>query len=213
MADLVAEFYSRDLSTAEAAELELIFENSADEAERFAELGLAEYKSMGLPEPRWKSGRGGAWKWPLVLLFAAGGAWAFMPAPKQGRPDLSLEGEAFSMEHAPTRAIQTLPVIRALEPISPRTKLTRKVPDETKRGRRLGVLVKQAVSGPARVTVKDSQGRELLELFNGTLHKGERRFEWDGRLADGSAANAGDYSIAVQRGKSLQIKQLSLKKP
>jgi len=88
---------------------------------------------------------------------------------------------------------------------------TRRVSDDLKRGKLLGVLVKQAVPGQARVTVKDGQGRELLELFSGTLPRGQRRFEWDGRLADGSPAAPGSYSIEVKRGGSVQRQQLTLK--
>jgi hypothetical protein len=225
VADLVAEFFERDLGPAEAAELEQLFADSASEAERFAALALAEYKSTGLPQPRWMSRRFGPWKWPLALLLAAAATWAFMPSSRPQRPDLGLEGEAFSVAESPRRApkaaaragARTLPDIgepleSALPDVeAPRLSVTRKASEAQRQGSRLGVLVKQAVLGQASVTVKDSQGRELLELFDGPLPPGSRRFEWDGRLADGSAAAPGSYSIEVRRGNSVQTKPLTLK--
>ena len=45
-------------------------------------------------------------------------------------------------------------------------------------------------------TVKDAQGN-AVDTAEGTAPAGESRFVWDGLLADGSTAPAGNYTISI----------------
>jgi hypothetical protein len=221
MPDLVVKYFASELDRAEEATLEALLDGSAAEAERFSAMALSEYRDMGLPEPL--SGgmrpRGNAWRWPLACLVGGCIAWLAWPSSSCQRPDLALQGGAFAVDaHVPAPSAQAqaqaqvrnqnLPPIAMAEP---RLQLDREAPKpEVRKGSLLGVLVSQKVEGLAQVSVQDGRGRELRSLFSGELKPGQWRFEWDGRLEDGSKASPGTYDIAVKRGKSLQLKQVQL---
>jgi len=178
---------------------------------------------MGLPEPRFRRRFGiGHFRWPLAVLFSAGAAWAFWGGSAISRPDLGLPGGAFAAapERGPGRAARradTVPDEGALPlgPPQPRFSGAQKPPSRSPRrqGKLLGVVVKQAVAGPALVIVKDGSGRELRRLFDGELKPGKWRFEWDGHLEGGLSARPGTYRIAVRRGSSEQSQEVTLKQP
>ena len=225
MPDLVAKYFTSELDSSEEAALESALDSSASEAERFSDMALSEYRAMGLPEPGGLRIRWSAWRWPLACLVGGCIAWLAWPASMCRRPDLALQAGDFSVDahvaslesqvpsqsHVRNRAPsmdQSLPPIPMEEP---RLQLDRQAPrPEIRKGSLLGVMVSQKVDGPAQVTVQDGAGRELRSLFRGELRPGQWRFEWDGRLENGSKASPGGYTIAVKRGKSLQLKQIQL---
>lgn len=223
MADLTQKFFDTGLSQAEQAQLEAELEASPELASAFSERALAEYRAMGLPEPTWR--RALPWKrfvWPLALLLGTCMAWSLFGPGHPARPDLGLDGGSFKnggyaepseeapapQKPAPAEA-KKVPLAEAM----PKVNDGRKAPkfNGTVQGTRLGVVVKQAENGFAVVSVRDSAGRELRNLYQGQLGPGEHRFEWDGRLNDGKAAAPGTYSIAVRRGGSTVEKEITIK--
>jgi hypothetical protein len=221
VADLVSKYFSSELDRAEEESLEGLLDSSAKESERFSDMALSEYRAMGLPDaskgwtlPAWKAGH-----WIALCLAGGGLAWLLWPCAPKPRPDLALEGGTFGVEarrsldrmddSVPTGRLQALPPIREE---APRLNLDRQAARPApRRGSLLGLLVKQASAGPARVWVRDAAGAEVQRIYSGQLGPGEWRFEWDGRLADGTRAAPGTYTIAVQRGASLQTEQVHLK--
>jgi len=61
------------------------------------------------------------------------------------------------------------------------------------------------------VRVLDKGGSELVTLYRGALEPGRWVFDWDGKLADGRQAPAGEYGIEVRSGTMSRKKSIRVK--
>jgi hypothetical protein len=74
----------------------------------------------------------------------------------------------------------------------------------------LSVEIDQTQLGFLAVRVLSPQGVEMKTLFKGSLNSGRWVFEWDGKLANGQPAPAGDYQIEVRSGTFVQHKNIQI---
>ena len=65
-------------------------------------------------------------------------------------------------------------------------------------------------SGPARLSIYDVSGRIVEELFAGTMTRGERKFEWDGRSSQGAKVASGVYIAAFRVGGKVVSRKVVL---
>ena len=211
MDDLVKAYFERNLTEAEAGELETLLKNSQEHAQRFAEFSEKAYVSTGLPEHQWPGKtfpipRIGGWGtgWKLWLALAATGLGTLLwrlnshsPAVVAvSQPGLAVSGMqnhlAPPVRQVVPQKIQAIPEQKQLE------------------GNQLSVLVETEKSSLVTVRILDGQGREVRVLFAGVLDPGQWNFVWDGLLANGSPALNGTYQIQVQNGSHILSKPVRL---
>jgi hypothetical protein len=211
MADLIQEFFQRDLTEAEQEALSQSLQGSPEEALRYERLLEQNYLATGLPSPSLPKGLGSlpgtaaslASKTVLpqvmaflVCLAVAGVAvWKFWPKTELAP---SAPGLAASMEAKP---------IQALSRVAPE-KLRAARPQAE--GDELSVVVAAAERSLVTVRVLDPAGHEVRALYTGFVDPGHWSFQWDGRLGDGEPAAPGDYLIDVQSGGAHQTKSLHI---
>ncbi|HTB33382.1 MAG TPA: FlgD immunoglobulin-like domain containing protein [bacterium] len=192
--ELLAGYFERDLTVDEEARVAELLRDSPEEALRFAGMAASEYQASGYPEPRPRGRSGGAWlKRGLALGVAAGAGfwlWGLLQAPAQT--------EARGVSASPAQD-------SAAPPPSPRPPAPAQAVEA---GPTLDVQVLE--SGRFKLTVDlggrhrvdlalcDAAGRPLRSFYRGSLDAGRWSFEWDGRLADGSAARPGQpYQVEL----------------
>ncbi|HET9869533.1 MAG TPA: FlgD immunoglobulin-like domain containing protein [bacterium] len=204
---LVDEFFKRDLNESEAQALDSLLEGSPEESARFAGLLEKEYFSLGLPAPQMPSRLEVPLPGPSpllqalavgALLSAAAVTWWLWPAPKAA---LVAPRAALPAATVPHR----LPALPAPPPAVPE-----EVTGPSPAGDRLNVVVDLDDPAPVEVDVLGAQGGPLRVLYQGTLPAGRWSVKWDGRLADGSPAPAGDYRIQVLSGESRMTRTVSV---
>jgi hypothetical protein len=76
----------------------------------------------------------------------------------------------------------------------------------------LEVLVKRAKPGPVTVRVLGPDGSQAVMLYQGLLQPGSWAFDWNGRLANGGAPDAGTYQIQVVSGAVTLSKPVVIRK-
>jgi hypothetical protein len=219
MADLIQEFFERELSEAEAGSLGDLLRESPDSALRFEGLLENHYVQTGLPLPqlpaslnslpRVPKGIGGLGGMKLLFLLAAAGlgylAWKYWPmkmevpfkpeALLQAPSNLPVQSQA-SIEKKPV----TLPLSARPQASSP-----------TAEGEELSVVVDAPQKSLVTVRILDSAGKEVRALYTGFVEAGRWNFKWDGLLENGEAAGAGDYRIDVQTGAAHLAKDIQIK--
>lgn len=206
MINLVDEFFKRNLTEAEAQQLEQLLENSAQEALRFGQGLQREYLAMGLPVPNVPKNFGPAaskagWtalKSVLVAAVLAGGAslywWLWCPSPA---PSLHPSGP-----QALSRPKAKLP--------PPPVEVPQRLSGTSVEGNRLSVVVELDHAAPVEVSIFNPQGRLIRQLYQGNLPSGKWSVHWDGLLADGSKASPGSYRIQVQSGSTQMSKTVAI---
>ncbi len=211
MDDLVKAYFERNLSEAEAGELENLLKNSPEKAQQFAELSEKAYLATGLPAHQWPGhsisipkigGLGASWKWWLALSAASLGAllWHLKTQPPADVPvNQSAPVVSGVQNHLPQPAKQVIPQKIQVLP-----------PQKQWEGDQLSVLVETEKSSLVTVRILDDQGKEVRALFAGVLDKGQWNFVWDGLLANGSQALNGSYKIQVQNGSRILSKTVHL---
>jgi FlgD Ig-like domain len=214
MADLIQEFFQRDLSEAEQESLNGLLAESPDAASRYENLLEQNYRATGLPRPRLprslrtlrfpgSGGLAGASPWVkiLVLSLAAAGAalWKFWPRPQAEVrvPSAQTAPAAVAAQDASRRA--SLPWVRP-QPVKP-----------SEEGQELSVVVESPQTALVTVRILDAAGREVRALYTGFVQPGRWSFQWDGMLSNGQPAPAGNYRIDVQSGASHQTKDIKIK--
>jgi FlgD Ig-like domain len=213
MADLIEEFFRRDLSEAEQEALNRLLAESPDAASRYENLLEQNYLATGLPLPRLPKGlqtlrfpgggglaSGSLWIKILAVSAAAAGAalWKFWPHP---RPEVRVP------------AAQTAPAAPSLGDAS-RTASAPVQPQPappSEEGQELSVVVESPQTALVTVRILDAAGREVRALYTGFVRPGRWSFQWNGMLSDGQPAPAGDYRIDVQSGASHQTKDIRIK--
>ncbi|HVZ80913.1 MAG TPA: FlgD immunoglobulin-like domain containing protein [bacterium] len=210
MTDLVQDFFTRDLSEAEHEALSGLLAGSPDVALRYEGLLEQNYLSLGLPQPTLPPG--------LRSLPKAGGlagsAWLAM-----GLAGLAALGLAL-WKYQPRSASQPAVAVKgAVEPSVPILKKNVKRPlpvapvaaGPAQEGQELSVLLDAPQRSLVTVRILDAQGREVRALYTGFVEAGRWNFTWDGLLADGAPAGAGNYRIDVQSGATHLSKDIQIK--
>lgn len=218
--NLVDEFFKRNLTEPEAEALDHLLEQSPEEASRFAQRAEQEYFSLGLPAPQLPAHLipplVPAGLSPLLSTLLAGGflsvaamTWWFWPTPK---PVLLAPSPARESVPMPKAALPAaVPVKEALT--APPPAIPEPVTTATREGNRLNVVVDLDNPAPVKVGVFDPQGRWVRTLYAGNLAAGRWALRWDGKLADGSRAPAGEYQIEVESGSHRMVRAVSLAPP
>ncbi len=217
MADLVDEFFKRELSESEAGDLEKLLQESPDAPLRFKALSEQRYMAMGLPAPQLPEGvhlpsapQGmglSAWIAGAVLtaVVITATLWKFWP-------QASVESNVKTIP-AP------LPLSAVTAPPPEKSAKTKALPPSSIKpipaapaaeGMELSVSVDTQTRVLATVRVLDASGHEVRSLFTGFIQPGQWTFKWNGDLADGQPAPAGQYKIDVQTGDSHQLKSIQI---
>ena len=225
MEDLLKAFFERDLSEAEERQLDSLLESSSQDAFQFLEIAKALYLQTGLPNPENPpTGGGGSPPWsagPKIL-------WSlFTGALITGSVWWASERYGLSPEHSlPVPNVTVIAPVLKTDPFPPPQKVHSAVrkdvplmPPATvqpqpyvagKKYEGLSVIIKQAATGLMTVRILDAQGREVRLLYANILDPGEWNFSWDGRQQDGRWAEAGDYQVETQSGKTVLRKEIKI---
>lgn len=214
MADLVEQFFQRDLSEAEHEALSKLLERSSEAALNYQSLLEQNYLATGLPLPTLPkglrslprvgsggfSGGGILFKLFLVGLTATGVAlWKFWPQSKAFIPATVQQAPAkssvSSIIHRVKQAVPFKPVVAG----------------PSQEGQELSVVVNTPQKSLVTVRILDSRGQEIRALYTGFVDPGHWAFQWDGLLQNGKAAGAGNYKIDVESGTTHQSKDIQIK--
>ncbi len=216
MADLINEFFERELSEAEADSLGDLLRDSPDSTLRFEGQLEQHYAQTGLPLPqlpsslndlpKGPSGIGGLGGMKILFLLAAAGsgylAWKYWPV----KAEVPLPG------YSPQAALSDAPLdkkptaLQAVKPI-----IQPRVAGPTAEGEELSVVVDAPQRSLVTVRILDASGREVRPLYTGFVEAGRWNFQWDGLLENGEAAGAGQYRIDVQTGAAHMSKDIQIK--
>src|SRR3974390_2790959 len=205
MADLIEQFFTKDLSEAEHEALSKLLEQSPEAAQKYEGLLEQNYLATGLPQPTLPQGLthlpspSGSLlgKGLLLKLLAAGLAvvtgslvWKFWPQSTAPVPAAMQQPlQRLSQKPAIPAVIQ-----RKLVPVKPLAA------GPSQEGQELSVVLDTAQKSLVTVRILDPQVREVRALYTGFVNPGKWAFQWDGLLQNGEQANAGDYRIDVQSG-------------
>ncbi len=219
MADLVQEFFTRELSEAEHAALSKLLESSPDAALSYEKMLQQHYLATGLPQPTLPQGLqslphpggagpvgwSGAAKLLLVVLAAGGTAlWKFWPQTKMEVP-LQVQPQTVQQPIEKSSVSTLKPVVQKPVPIQPLSA------GPGQEGQELSVLVDAPQKSLVTVRILDSGGKEVRALYAGFVQAGRWDFKWDGLLDNGEAAGTGDYRIDVQAGEAHMSKNIRIK--
>jgi hypothetical protein len=211
MADLIHQFFERELTEAESDALGNQLMLSTDDSLRFEGLLESHYAATGLPLPELPAslqnlplnpgGLGTALGLKLfVVLIATGLGYAvlkFWPsAAVPAKVNLAPVGSISQSQPA---------AVAKLLPVHPQQV------GATAVGEELSVMVGAQEKTLVTVRILNHEGREVRDLYTGFVQPGHWSFQWDGELSDGVPAPAGDYQIDVQTGDLHQIKDIQIK--
>jgi hypothetical protein len=228
MADLLREFFKRDLSNAEEEKLAQQLASSPRHSMRFAKLARLAYVQTGLPNPSPHLGHAAASHLlgPMALKIVGGllagsviavVVWKAHQAPVELKPS-----------QAPVPALTTTPPPRPPTPVisHPNTlplKTLSPAPltlpqgmvqplayDPNKKYEGLDLVVERPSTGLVTVRILDASNKEVRLLFAGMLDKGKWDFQWDGKQQDGSMAEPGIYRVEVQSNGRILDKEIKL---
>jgi len=215
MADLIEQFFMRDLSEAEHEALSGLLQQSPDAALKYEGLLEQNYLATGLPQPTLPQGlkylpKGGGsllGKGVLPKLLAvglavmAGGlAWKFWPRAEVPAAIQQSATQPMAPKHSMPAVIH-----RKLVPVEPLAA------GPAQEGQELSVILNTAQKSLVTVRILGPDGREVRALYTGFVAPGKWAFQWDGLLGDGQPAGAGDYKIDVQSGESHLSKDIQIK--
>ncbi len=220
LADLIQEFFKRDLSESELDSLDGILKNSIEDVLRF-ENGLEKYYlATGLPQPHLpktlhalpKAGGWGGWaggsSWVKMVIIVAAGTggialWKYSAVPQITAPKPVITAPVSTRPPVkPAPKMVSKPILALPAPVQP---------GPAAKGDELSVVVDTAKKSLVTVRIVDASQHEIRLLYSGFVEPGHWSFQWDSLLADGKSAPAGDYFIEVQSGSYHQSKKISLK--
>lgn len=233
MADLMKEFFRRDLTDNEEQSLADLLAASPRHSMRFAELARRAYRKTGLPD---EGGSGNGPFGPLKPMLPF--VWRGLLLMVTIGLTLYLFLETLHLLQAPAASVP-VPVIRAaahkgtvpttlqthpgrqpertaasslhLPLSSPAAKPSMIQPvayDPAMRYEGLNIMVEQKKPGLVTVRALDASQREVRLLFVGMLKPGKWDFQWDGKLENGTPAGPGAYSIEVQSNGQAQTREI-----
>ncbi len=215
MADLIEQFFTRDLNEAEQEALSNLLQESPEAALKYERLLEQNYLATGLPLPTLpkglqalpKTGGSLAGKGLILKILAvalaavtAGVVWRFWPK-SVGIPE-AVQPPA---QQAPEKPSISGMIHKPLAPVLPQAA------EPSQEGQELSVLVNTAQKSLVTVRILDSGDREVRTLYTGFVDPGHWSFQWDGLLENGQPAGAGDYRIDVQSGATHLTKDIQIK--
>jgi hypothetical protein len=231
MADLLKDFFNRDLSDAEEQTLADLISSSPQQSSRFADLAREAYLQTGLPNEGGSNDSGtfgdtfrlwGPIVLKIILLLAATGFALYALVcllrensnPSASLPPAVVKNIVPSMPHpAISKSLSHSPVKKetSYSPPLPLTKPGMVKPaayDPNKKYEGLDIMVEQKNSGLVTVRALDGSNREVRFMFAGMLKSGKWDFLWDGKLDSGQLAQPGTYRVEVQSGKDILTKEI-----
>jgi hypothetical protein len=205
--DLIEEYFKRDLTEKESAELAVLLASSLEVAELFAKTMKTHYVALGLPQPAWKPKpyhppHHGGLKLGLKALKI--GAKAF----KVGGL-LKLSVVAATVTVASLASYKTYQVYETKKAALPPVTVSAPTPPPA-RYQQLSVNIELPKAGLVTVKVFDEEDKPVKTLYAGVLPAGKRAFLWDGKKEDGTVADSGTYFIKVQSGRSTMKREIHL---
>lgn len=221
MADLILEFFKRDLNENEMEELGRLLERSPEEALRFGSGMEKLYLGTGYPLPKLPKGLK-----PLPKPPGGGGGFAaggMAGATKITLLALMVTGAGLSiwkywLSPAPaSTAAVGIPTV-APNPPSPRAtvhhaalSLPPIAAGPKEKGDELSIFLDSPQRALVTVRILDFTGAEVRQIYAGFVESGRWQFKWDGLLSGGETAPPGSYRIEVRSGakrleKTVQIK-------
>ena len=216
MADLIEQFFARDLSEAEHEALTKLVRDSPEAARQYERLLEQNYLATGLPQPTLPNGlnslpkttgnllgKGVLSKMVAVGLAAVAGTvlWKFWSMPHPSTPPaIQRPVQVISPKPAPPALARQKPA-----PVQPLAA------GPGQEGQELSVVVNTAQKSLVTVRILDGQGNEVRAIYTGFVEPGHWSFQWDGLLENGEAANPGNYQIDVQSGETHLSKNIQIK--
>ncbi len=230
MNDLVEEYFKRELSAPEEAQLTRLLDQSPDAASRMADRMAELYRQSGQAEPQWAEhalptsfwSSIGSWI-PLSLLALLNlGLIALLvhlvgiflnyhsPMPASSVTRLpedhpSLELRVVPVEKKASRIPPALsvpvPSFSYSSPPVPPVPTASNLSVRGKQFEQLSMVVDNPEAGLATVRVFDADHVLIRHLFNGMLPAGKQIFTWDGTTDSGTPAPPGAYSFEIQSGE------------
>ncbi len=204
MADLIDKFFSEDLTEAEEQALGEALMASDEQALKFGRLAEEAYARYGLPDPgTGSSGAGGLTggpsltTWCLLGLVAVG----FLLYCIKGDPASEVPSVPVPVLADPGSSPAGKPAPKAGVPVAASPAPAYDL---------LKIRVDQDATGPVVVRVLSPEGREVRRMYDGSLAAGQWAFRWDGKLADGTTARPGTYTIEVDNGRSVQNRRVQV---
>jgi FlgD Ig-like domain len=216
MADLIEQFFTRDLSEAEHEALSKLLQDSPEAAQKYERLLEQNYLATGLPQPQLPKGlnslpeTGGSLlgKGALLKLLAVGLAglaagliWKFWPMSNPVTSPASQQ---------PVQAVSPKPAQPAVARQKP-APVQPLAAGPSQEGQELSVVLNTGQKSLVTVRILDGQGNEVRALYTGFVEPGHWSFQWDGLLENGQPAGAGDYRIDVQSGATHLSKDIQIK--
>ena len=231
MADLLMDFFERDLTDVEDQALADSIASSPPQSLRFAELARDAYLQTGLPNEDGSNGSSGSGTslrlWgpitlKIILLLSASGFLLFsiyrlLHEPPSPSSALALTVVKKIAPSLPNPVFSKAPALSPLKkaatypPPLPLTKVGMVKPmayDLSQKYEGLDIMVEQKNAGLVTVRALNSSGREIRLLFAGMLKQGKWDFQWDGKLDSGPLAQPGTYRVEVQSGKDILSKEV-----
>jgi len=224
--DLLTAFFERDLIPEEEERLGHMLADSAEAAERFAEMGATLYGTFGLPEPQWggirpghtvSGGMGGAGMvgGGLVVGLLIGGtvAWFLSNRPvsiDMGRGNIS--GQSVQVPASPSnsgtirRKVERPATINTTKPSSNGEDAEGEV-----RGDLLVLKIVLQEASLVEIRVLDADGLVVRRIASAEMPAGAYKFPWDGTDNRGDQLRPGRYMIQVKQGSETMEKWISIK--
>jgi hypothetical protein len=185
---LVKEYFSRDLSPLEDAQLERLLMEDGETADAFFEEAKAGYAALGLKVPERilePKSRMRVWRWMVPTALAAGlvfgwvGAHLLLPSAPKTSATVKVTDEGGTQALASTRTLGFAPKAQV-------------------RPARIEVTLKQRELVVVKVVRQDGQTLKVLQA--GTLGAGTYVFQWDERSELGETVPKGQWRVAVEEG-------------
>jgi hypothetical protein len=217
MSDLIEKFFQADLTEAEENLLSERLLGQEGDADRFAVMAEAKYRSYGLPEPVLGGGQGNGFlkQGAKALLLLLGGAallgaacWVLCrsmdcPAEPVYKSPSVEEALVPRTEEAPSAPSRKVAKKTLAAPIPDR--------DSPATGKGLQIQFTMAEAGRASVRVLGKDEREVRRLFEGPMAAGSWSVTWDGLLADGQPAASGIYHVEVTTNGATKTREVRLR--
>lgn len=216
MADLIQEFFTRDLNEAEQEALSKLLSESPEAALSYEGSLERNYLALGLPQPVLPPGlqyprhigsgaaSGNGW----LSLALAGSAllglalWKFWPQAPASLP---------APQAVAQRASAAVPKVVMKHALQPPAPIAPQAVGPSQEGQELSVIVEAPHQSLVTVRILDGTGKEVRALYTGFVQPGKWAFQWDGLLGNGEPAQAGSYRIDVLSGETHLSKDIRIK--